>query len=237
MNIKHTTLGVLVGIGFSLSCGAQAALQGRDLNASADSFEAYYDTELNITWLTDTNVGGMDWVTATTWAADLSFSDGLNVYDNWRLPATLQPDMSCSQQLSGGASYGHNCTGSELGHLFYSEFGGTAGQIIFAGEDPMLGNTDPELAKFTNLWAGDYWSGTEDARDTYAAWSFSFVTGFQGSMIKGIDYRVMAVSDGDVAAVPEARTYALMLAGVALVGWRARRLKRPETRAPGVLLG
>jgi len=33
----------------------------------------------------------------------------------------------------------------------------------------------------------------------------------------------LAVSPGDVAAVPEAQTYALMLAGLGLIGWRARR--------------
>ena len=35
---------------------AHAALQGRDLNGSPGSFEAYYDTDLDITWLADANL-------------------------------------------------------------------------------------------------------------------------------------------------------------------------------------
>jgi MYXO-CTERM domain-containing protein len=33
----------------------------------------------------------------------------------------------------------------------------------------------------------------------------------------------LAVSPGDVAAAPEAQTYALILVGLGLIGWRARR--------------
>jgi len=61
---------------------AHAALQGRDLNGSLDSFEAYYDTDLHITWLADANYaqtsgydadGLMNRIEAITWASNLSF--------------------------------------------------------------------------------------------------------------------------------------------------------------------
>ena len=124
----RTTLITSSLIAASLISGtAHAVLQGRDLNGSAGSFEAYYDTDLNITWLANANVNGtMTWAAANTWAANLSFTNGINVYDNWRLPTTLQPDASCGSQ-SGGVSSGGNCTGSEMRHLFYAELGGTAG--------------------------------------------------------------------------------------------------------------
>lgn len=83
---------------------AQAALQGRDLNGSAGSFEAYYDTVLDITWLADANYaqtsgydadGLMNWATANTWAANLSFYNPATnqTYADWRLP-TVDPVAS-----------------------------------------------------------------------------------------------------------------------------------------------
>lgn len=204
-----------------VSSAAHAVLQGRDLDGNIVTVEAYYDTDLNITWLADANMnGGMYWADANTWAANLSIVDNFNhiTYDNWRLPTTLQPDASCSAQSTGGASFGFGCTGSEMGHLFYSELGGTAGQSI-------LTSTDPDLAKFSNLREGLYWSGLEN-EDTpgYAdAWSFDFYVGHQDAIGQIYAFYSLAVSPGDVAAVPEAQTYALMLAGLGLIGWRARR--------------
>lgn len=195
------------------SSAAQAALEGRDLNGSADSFEAYYDTDLNITWLADANVNGRStWADALTWAANLSFTDGVSVYDNWRLPITSQPDASCG--IQGQVSSGYSCTGSEMGHLFYNELGGVAGLSI-------LSSSDPDLAQFNNLQANLYWSGSGFNRRR--AWVFNFDGGYQGAGFKFNGYYALAVSPGDVAAVPEAQTYALMLAGLGLIGWRARR--------------
>lgn len=111
------------------SVGAHAALQGRDLNGSPGSFEAYYDTDLNITWLADANYaqtsgydadGWMSWPDANAWAASLAFTDGVNTYDNWRLPTTLRPDNTCSGRGVGASGFG--CTGSEMGHLFTSNW-------------------------------------------------------------------------------------------------------------------
>jgi hypothetical protein len=78
--------GLLLAAG--LSNAAHAALQGRDLNGSADSFEAYYDTELDLTWLADANFaktsgyhgsGLMNWTDANAWVAGLTFTDGVHV--------------------------------------------------------------------------------------------------------------------------------------------------------------
>ncbi|MEQ1591327.1 MAG: PEP-CTERM sorting domain-containing protein [Thiobacillaceae bacterium] len=211
MSIRST----LIASGFiaaSLISGtAHAVLQGRDLSGSEGSFDAYYDTDLNITWLANVNAP-MAWADANTWAANLSITDGVNVYDNWRLPTTLQPDASCGDQYSGVSS-GNNCIGSEMGHLFYAELGGTAGQSI-------LTNTGP----FTNLQAGTYWSATEYAPNSnYLAWYFSFGYGYQWADVKGGSFYALAVSPGDVAAVPEADTWAMLLVGLTLVGTATRR--------------
>ena len=108
-----------VGAGALLIAGAaQAALQDRDLEGDS-VVDAFYDTDLDITWLCNADVNGtMDWDTAVAWADRFSFAG----YDDWRLPTTLQPDPSCSRQ-SGGVSDGRNCTGSEMGHLWHVELG------------------------------------------------------------------------------------------------------------------
>ena len=60
----------------------------------------------------------------------------------------------------------------------------------------------------------------DPARD---GWYFLTDLGFQGYGGQSNEFYALAVRPGDVAAVPEAETYALMLAGLGLIGWRARR--------------
>jgi hypothetical protein len=156
-----------------------------------------YDDDLTITWLANANVNGvMTWDNAMTWASNLSYYDSVRnvTYTDWRLPTTLQPDPACGTQNSGVSS-GYNCTGSEMGHLFYNELSGTAGSSI-------LSSADPDLALFTNVQSSYYWSGTENAPDTNYAWFFGFVLGHQTANNKSGTGYAWAVRPGDVAAVP-----------------------------------
>ncbi len=224
-------------IAASLMSGAtHATLLGRDLNGSVGSFEAYYDTDLNITWLADANAalgssydsvdgftdGRLRWVNANTWAASLSFYNPLTneTIDNWRLPTTLQPDPSCSGQLAG-FSFGFNCTGSEMGHLFYSELGGVAGQSIVTTH-----NSNYSL--FTNVQSGFYWSGTEYDPFNPLAWYFYTGDGSQDYNLNSDSFYALAVRPGDVAApnngsVPEPETLALLGLGLMGMTWTRRR--------------
>ena len=136
--------------------------------------------------------GKMTWSQAMTWADGLTYGG----YTDWRLPTTVQPDATCSDQSAG--SNGYNCTGSEMGHLFYTELGGTAGSSI-------LISADPDLALFTNVEVAHFWSGTEYAPDTTAgsAWYFDFGFGIQyANANKASSLYAWAVRPGDVAAVP-----------------------------------
>jgi len=251
MHVDHRKLlAVLVGLtlNIGLSGAAHAALQGRDLNGSAASFEAYYDTELNITWLADANyaktsgydaTGEMNWTDANAWAAGLSFSNGVQVYDNWRLP-TLTPINGVRFQYvgssDGSTDEGYNISApgsvfagskaSEMAHLFYNTLGNPSYETLTGansgacpGPNYCVQNTGP----FSNMKSWIYWTGLEYGNNTSRAWNFIPIDGSQDRDPKTETYYAWAVSAGDIAAVPEAQTYALMLAGLALVGAVSRR--------------
>ncbi len=200
---------------------AQAALSGRDLDGNAATFEAYYDSDLNISWLADAGLSGaLKGYAAEAWAANLS----VNGVTGWRLPTTLFPDFTCSD-IRSYFTGGSNCSGGEMGHLY---------QI----ENISLGTPGP-FTGITNASNGAYWSSTRfPAPETDGAYLFYFANGGQtgdwaepGRFSDGqlMSYYAWAVHDGDVglvSGVPEPETYALMLAGLGLVGAAAARRKR-----------
>lgn len=190
MKLRTTLIATTLAAAGLVSGAAHAALQGRDLNGSVDSFEAWYDTDLDITaTLVDTSAFGVTWAEADTLAANLIVTVGTNVSNNWRLP-TAQLDASC---LGISGNY-YGCAGSELGHLF-------------------------SIERLVNK--GGLWSATESAPD--AVWFYNSGSLVQFSMPKSERAFVLAVHSGDIAAVPEADTWAMLLAGLGLVGAAVKR--------------
>jgi hypothetical protein len=194
--------------------------------------QGVYDTDLNITWLRDANlavsntfgVGGinpagtpgmfapidiggtMKWNTAQSWIAAMNTNNYLG-FNDWRLPTT------------SGVCNGFNCTGSEMGHLFYNELGGTAVSSI-------LSSGDPDLALFQNVQPYIYWS--TPTLYPNLAWYFDMRSGYQYDANKEHHFMfVWAVRDGNsqVSAVPESEAYAMLLAGLGLLSLTARRKK------------
>lgn len=231
--IRMAALGVAATL--AMTSAAQAALVDRGGGL-------IYDTDLNVTWLADANYaktssydadGRMSWGQATAWAANLSYYDSVRnvTYDDWRLPATTDAGTAGCNFAYSGTDCGYNVdpASSEMAHLFFVELGNTSAYntsgvflLSSSGVNWGLVNTGP----FTNFFWFNYWSGTVYAPDPTAAWGFGTNYGgqFGYNVPDGLDgFYALAVRPGDVAAVPEAQTHALMLAGLGLVGWRARR--------------
>lgn len=231
LDTRQTLMAALVLTG-GLSGAAQAALHDR-----GGGF--IYDDVLDVTWLQDANYaktsgydadGVMKWSDAKTWAAGLSFSDGIHTYDNWRLPS-VNPVNSVSINYSyaadGSTDFGFNITSqnSEMAYMYYANLsnpggntptGAVSGCYVQNSSD-CLDNFGP----FSNLQAFTYWSGSE--LDTTYAFTFVMANGYQLAYNKTVNRYAWAVRDGDVAAVPEPETYAMMLAGLGLVGFMASR--------------
>ncbi len=180
-----------------------------------------YDNTLNITWLADWNYaltsgfdsdGLMDWASANNWANSLVYGG----FSDWRLPTALNAGGS------GPCGPNFNCTASEIGHMFYADWGATAGNAFSSGTNAA------NLALFSNVQSFDYWSGTEYAPDTAFAWNFSTLIGHQNFDPKGLGLHAVAVRPGDVpTVVPEPMTVALvLLGGAAILGWHRRAGRR-----------
>ena len=187
----------ITAIAFVLSSSANAALVER-LGGLA-----YYDTEADLTCLADANSAGsmLSLTAANTWVENL-IVDGV---DGWRLPETLQPDPGCSYQ-SADESSGMNCTGSEMGNMFYNVLGNTAGSLT---------NTGP----FSNLFPTDFWSATTFEPEpgiTDLAWGFNMGNGSQAWTVDRNSMFAWAVQSGDVSAVPVPA--AVWLFGSGLIG-------------------
>jgi hypothetical protein len=180
-----------------------------------------YDDVLDVTWLQDANYaktngddadGFMDWAVADTWAANLSYYDSVRdvTYDDWRLPTALN-------QNGSGPCFGFNCADSEMGHLFYVDFGATDHTTVHTTGNPT------ELAKFTNIQDDGYWSGT--VFNSSQSWDFDFKNGSQ-NLVGNVNVNVLAwaVRSGDVSAVPVPAAIWLFGSGLlGLIGISTRR--------------
>lgn len=186
--IRSTWLCTVAAALSLIATSAIAALQPRDLNGDA-VVDAFYDPDLDITWLRDANVNGlMDWVTAVNWAQNFSFGG----FSDWRLPIS-------------DTCVGFYCTNSEMGHLWSVELGNVAGGLMTnAGDFQNL-----------SLQSGGFWSGTEVAGNTNNAWIFYHFYGNQYINNKVSGLQAMAVRSGDIPAVPEPKAVLLMLSGLA----------------------
>lgn len=210
---------VLLSASFSVHAALLSRLGG----------QAVYDTDLNVTWLANANLAltetfGLptqnDYVGAspdyidtgfgtTTYPVATSYVAQMNAYNggagylgvnSWRLPWTPQADSTC--QGTDPINGYDGCTGSELGHLFLTEFGGTL--------------SASEATLFSNLTGGLYWSGSVDPNDGMRAWA-TFASGAMGTQVSWYWYdsaKILPLADGDVFATPVPAAGYLFLSGL-----------------------
>lgn len=200
-----------------------STLEARDIDGDG-TIEAYYDTVLDLTWLTDANAGAgsgfddgfnnsdgrMSWNSANAWAAAL-VGDGVA---GWRLPTLL-----------GGTT-----TVSEISRMYYETLGNFGpGNPLTMTPPGTWGfeNTGP----FDNLFSLAYWTNVLADPDPVfpeaTSWFGDPISAYHSDEPIGSNFYAWAVRDGDVTAIPEPQTYSLMLIGLGALAWaRARAGKR-----------
>lgn len=177
--------------------------------------------------------GGMDGFTAKSWIGQMNDAGYLG-YSDWRLPRTFPLDASGDFNYGVGGDVGYSVgapgtpyagsTASEMAHLYYTTLGNPPALPTGCSTLPSTACLiNPGPFDYGNLFVpggGVFWSASSahghPAGDDYV-FTFDFLTGYQGAFpIELTETWVWAVRDGDViTAVPEADTWALMLAGLA----------------------
>ena len=208
---------------------------GRDINlhevaATSDAAVYLYDKTLDVTWLRNSFGNGasspVNWNAASAWAANLVTGSGGNAISDWRLPTMAAPALACNFSY-GGTNCGFNpaTSSSEMASLFYSTLGNKAYYDTNGDAQAVYGLTN--TGSFQNMQSGYHWLGTEYAPSVAGdAWYFVTNVGNQSASSKNSLLYAMAVHSGDVMApVPEPETYAMLLAGLGVIGAVARRRK------------
>ncbi len=192
--------------------GTQAAL------LSVAGGQAVYDTDLDLTWVSDANlaasntfglptgvnlgphpldpsgVGGIIHADGTiTWSGALFWIDAMNAANylgasDWRLPITPQPDPTCDIQTGDVPPLG----------LGKNCTGSEMGHLY-----NIEGVTFATPGLFSNVQAPSYWSETEYLPSALPrVWVFRFTNGSQGQTGSGNGLRAWAVRSGNIGVVP-----------------------------------
>jgi hypothetical protein len=171
--------------------------------------QAYYDTDLEITWLADGSLplsesfgvsnidtlGRMDWETAQNWVTAMNQASYLG-NSSWRLP-TVEPingiNYVTGGSFNGSQDVGYNIsapgsvyagsTSSELAYMYYNNLNNIGYYDINGiATNCSVGHPIYCLANtgpFFNLQAWDYWTGTDFPGQTDWAFFVSYSGGIQ----------------------------------------------------------
>lgn len=199
--------------------------------------------------------GKMPWAEAMSWAENLSFYDTVRnvTWTDWRLP-NVSPlngtNWYWSTSIDGSSDSSYNIgqpgtvyagsKASELTYMFYTNLGNEARCPSLtswsACKDSLNTERDPALktGPFQNLNGSMYWTNNNEGvpfpGDSIAVDFNGGQYGFQGGFHGIVAQNAWAVRSGDVgvAPIPEPETYAMLLAGVGLIGVIIRLRNRQE---------
>ena len=207
-NVWRNYLYVLPMIKGKLPGTPPAVSEGLQVNPGG---QTVYDPIAKVTWLADANLaakqtfgvtninpdGAMDHSAAVLWVAAMNKADqgrGYLGHMDWQLPETGPPDPSCSMK----GTTGFNCTGSQMGELFYEQLGLHRGESVVAAPDVKVGpfhNIQPYL-----YWACEAQTAVSACQPNGPAdgfeWNFSFGNGFQGTNLLANDLYVIVYYPG-----------------------------------------
>lgn len=196
INKLLTVLGMVICFGVSAS---HAAIFDFEVRLGG---LAYYDPDLDITWLADATSNGNsgNWISQTN-----SIENTLNVagITGWRLPTAGSTPLSCP---------GDGCLSNEMGYMFHD-------REINSGD----------MYVFNSIQADWYYSSSAVGNDV---WLFNFLTGEQQLLGKNTPASqflafTWAVHDGDVEAViATPLPAAVWMFGSAVVGFFGFRRRK-----------
>jgi hypothetical protein len=187
------------------------------------------DDDMGIYWLANANLaetnsfgvsgiqsdGSMSLETAYDWVAAMNIAGYLG-FNDWRIPFASPIDHSCTDDTGGTSprsdGVGYNCSGGEMGHLYYEELSGVAGnQISTSGDDNLSLFYNIQDESYSPYW---YENGYPPYPDSNLGRRFSFYNGETWIPASGNLLYVWAVRDAPVVPIPAA----IWLFGSGLLG-------------------
>jgi hypothetical protein len=166
----------------------ETTLQPRDIDGDG-VVDAFYDTDLDITWSAVPTASGKDkWTNIQEWVGQLRIQG----VKGWRLPHFNDPQALCDYSETGGTNCGYkpDPATSEMAHMYYVTLGNKGAPDAGYG----LANTGP----FRAFTAWVYWTDTKYNDPTGEVWSFRWQEGRQQRHKHKFPFFGWAVHDGDV---------------------------------------